>query len=149
MPPEPLFDLGTVTDGRVLYDQAQIMEVNPQRHEMVQLNAIVHLDPISHLIVGYKDVRQDEFWVRGHMPNFPLLPGVLMCEAAAQLTGFYSMKSDLVDGTMIVFSGMDNVRFRGQVRPGERVWFVGKATKISRRKSTFAVQAFIQRQDGL
>ena len=43
--------------------------------------------PEQHLVVGYKDVRADEFWVRGHMPGNPLLPGVLMCEAAAQLCG--------------------------------------------------------------
>jgi 3-hydroxyacyl-[acyl-carrier-protein] dehydratase len=143
MPPELLFDISTVDHGRVLYDQQHILEINPQRHEMVQLDAIVHMDPAQHLIVGYKDVRPDEFWVRGHMPDFPLLPGVLLCEAAAQLTGFYSMKNKMVDGEVIVFSGMDNVRFRGQVKPGDRVWFVGKATKINRRKNAFAVQAFV------
>src|SRR4051812_8211515 len=93
MPPDLLFDVRTLDDGRVLYDRRQIEDVNPQRHEMVQLDAIVHMDPEQHIIVGYKDVRPDEFWVRGHMPNFPLLPGVLLCEAAAQLTGFYSMKN--------------------------------------------------------
>jgi 3-hydroxyacyl-[acyl-carrier-protein] dehydratase len=44
---------------------------------------------------------------------------------------------------VIVFSGMDNVRFRGQVKPGDRVWFVGKATRINRRKNEFAVQGFV------
>jgi 3-hydroxyacyl-[acyl-carrier-protein] dehydratase len=144
MPPELLFDVSSVDDGRVLYGREAIEEINPQRHEMVQLDAIVRMDSKDHLIVGYKDVRPDEFWVRGHMPGFPLLPGILLCEAAAQLTGFYSMKSGMVDGEVIVFAGMDNVRFRGQVSPGDRVWFVGKATKINRRKNVFAVQAFVR-----
>lgn len=143
MPPEVMFDVRSVEDGRVLFGQEQILAVNPQRHEMVQLDAIVHMDTEQHVIVGYKDVRSDEFWVRGHMPNFPLLPGVLLCEAAAQITGFYSMKCGMVDGEVIVFSGMDEVRFRGQVRPGDRVWFVGKATKINRRKNVFSVQGFV------
>jgi 3-hydroxyacyl-[acyl-carrier-protein] dehydratase len=143
MRPVPLFDLSLLDGDRILYGRPTIEEINPQRHEMVQLDAIVHLDHEQHMIVGYKDVREDEFWVGGHLPHFPILPGVLLCEAAAQLTGFYSMKCGMVDGSVIVFSGMNNVRFRGQVRPGDRVWFVGKATRINRRKTDFAVQGFV------
>jgi len=138
-----MFDVSTVDDGRVVYDQEQILAVNPQRFEMIQLNAIVHMDMSQNLIVGYKDVRPDEFWVRGHMPDFPLLPGVLMCESAAQLTGFFAKKNDLVPGAFVVFSGMQNVRFRGQVKPGQRFWLVGKAEKINRRQITFNVQGFV------
>jgi 3-hydroxyacyl-[acyl-carrier-protein] dehydratase len=143
LPQELLFDVKTVADAQVLYDQAEIMKVNPQRFEMPQLSAIVYFDTVQQLIVGYKDVSQDEFWVRGHMPNYPLLPGGLMCEAAAQLTGFYSMKANLVHGEMIVFSGMNNVRFRGRVNIGERLWLVGKVLKINRRKVIFAVQGMV------
>ena len=57
---------------------------------MEQLTAIVHVDPEKHLVAGYKDVGNDEFWVRGHMPGYPLMPGVLMCEAAAQLCSYYT-----------------------------------------------------------
>ena len=62
----------------------EIRRVNPQRNEMEQLTAIVYIDPKQHVIAGYKDVGLDEHWVRGHMPDYPLMPGVLMCEAAAQ-----------------------------------------------------------------
>ena len=89
MPPPPHLDLSQVDLGRVLADHEAIRKVNPQRFEMEQLTAIVHADPAAHLIVGYKDVGTDEFWVRGHMPGYPLLPGVLMCEAAAQLCSYY------------------------------------------------------------
>ena len=41
---------------------------------MEHLNGIVFIDPIQHLCVGFKDVRDDEFWVRGHMPDYPILP---------------------------------------------------------------------------
>src|SRR5262245_49663369 len=116
MPPEVMFDLSTVEKAPLLFDQEQILAINPQRFEMIQLNAIVHMDPVNHLIVGYKDVKEDEFWVRGHMPGFPLLPGVLMCEAAAQLTGFFAKKLEIVPGALILFSGLNDVRFRGQVK---------------------------------
>ncbi len=83
MPPEVMFDVSTVDDGRVLYNIDNIREVNPQRFEMEQLSAIVHEDLQQNLVVGYKDVTDSEFWVRGHMPGYPLMPGVIMCEAAA------------------------------------------------------------------
>jgi len=142
MPPEVMFDVSTVDDGRILYDLNTIKEINPQRFEMEQLTAIVHMDTAQNLIVGYKDVTDSEFWVRGHMPGFPLMPGVIMCEAGAQLIGLYAKKNLLVAGSFIVFSGMDAVRFRGQVKPGDRFWLVGKATRVNRRQITFDVQGF-------
>jgi len=143
MPSEVFFDVSTLDPNKIVYSHEQILEVNPQRFEMEQLTAIVHVDREQNLLVGYKDVRDDEFWVKGHMPGFPLMPGVLICEAAAQITGFFS-KMFLVDaGSFIVFSGMENVRFRGQVKPGDRLWLVGKATKVNRRQVTNEVQGFV------
>ena len=96
MPPEHNFDMAQLDLSRVVADREAIRRVNPQRFEMEQLTAIVHLDPEQHLVVGYKDVRPDEFWVRGHMPNYPLLPGVIMCEAAAQLCSYYTVTAGLL-----------------------------------------------------
>ncbi len=79
MPPEYHLDPASLDLGRVLADADAIRRVNQQRFEMEQLTAIVFDDGERHLIAGYKDVRPDEFWVRGHMPDYPLLPGVLMC----------------------------------------------------------------------
>lgn len=143
MPPEVMFDVSKVDDGRVVYNREQILDVNPQRFEMQQLTAIVHVDKEQNLIVGYKDVKDDEFWVRGHMPGFPLMPGVLICEAGAQLIGFFSKMFLVEVGSFIVFAGMENVRFRGQVKPGDRLWLVGKAIKVNRRQITTEVQGFV------
>src|SRR5204862_303897 len=82
---------------------------------------------------GYKDVGTDEFWVRGHMPDYPLLPGVLICEAAAQLCSYYIVTTCLCEGELIGFGGLENVRFRSRVRPGARLLLVGKAVHIKRR----------------
>ncbi len=85
MPPAPLVDPAAIDTSRVLVDREGIRQFNPQRFEMEQLTAIVRLDVEHKLIIGYKDVAPDEFWVRGHMPDYALMPGVLICEAAARL----------------------------------------------------------------
>lgn len=145
MPPPLLMDPSQIDVNRIVADQESIRRVNPQRFEMEHLNAIVHVDPEQRLVVGYKDVRPDEFWVRGHLPGYPLLPGVLMCEAAAQLCSFYIMtQSNLLEGGgFIGFGGMENARFRSRVLPGDRLVMVAKVTKMHRRQTIFNVQGFV------
>jgi 3-hydroxyacyl-[acyl-carrier-protein] dehydratase len=143
MPPEAHFDLARLDLKQMVANQEAIRRVNPQRFEMEQLTAIVHVDAERHLIVGYKDVRADEFWVRGHMPDYPLMPGVLLCEAAAQLCSYYIATHGLMQGDFIGFGGLENVRFRNPVRPGERLILIGKAVRLHRRQTVFNVQGFV------
>lgn len=143
MPPELHFDPANLDLSRVEADKEGIRKLLPQRFEMEQLDAIVFLDGHNALIVGYKDVRADEFWVRGHMPGFALMPGVLMCEAAAQLCSYYVSAKKISDGDFVGFAGLENVRFRGMVRPGDRLVLVAKGVKIHRRQTIFNVQAFV------
>jgi 3-hydroxyacyl-[acyl-carrier-protein] dehydratase len=143
MPPALHLDPSRLDFSRVLVDREGMRRVNPQRFEMEQIDAIVHIDREAHVIVGYKDVRDDEFWVRGHMPGYPLLPGVLMCEAAAQLAGYYTVTIGLLQGDFIAFGGMENVRFRGTVKPGDRLVLVGKGVRMHRRQTIVNVQGFV------
>ena len=143
MPPEFHLNPLELDFNRVLARRAEIEKVNPQRHEMEQLTAIVYVDPARHLSVGYKDVTADEFWVRGHMPDYPLMPGVLICEAAAQLCSYYVMTNGFMQGDFLGFGGMENVRFRGPVRPGDRLVLIAKGTKMHRRQTIFNVQGFV------
>jgi 3-hydroxyacyl-[acyl-carrier-protein] dehydratase len=143
MPPELHLDPSRLDLNRVVVDREEIRRVNPQRFEMEHLHAIVHLDRTAHILVGYKDVGADEFWVRGHMPGYPLLPGVLMCEAAAQLASYYVCTAGLLQGDFIGFGGMENVRFRGTVKPGDRLVLVGKGIRLHRRQTIFNVQGFV------
>jgi 3-hydroxyacyl-[acyl-carrier-protein] dehydratase len=143
MPPAPLVDPATIDTSRVVLDREGIHRYNPQRFEMEQLTAIVSIDVEEKLIVGYKDVLSDEFWVRGHMPDFPLMPGVMMCEAAAQLSSCFCKAAGLVKTGFVGFGGMEDVRFRGPVRPGDRLVLVAKAVRLHRRHSIFDVQGFV------
>src|SRR4051812_48637394 len=92
MPPQFLFDISGIDLDKVLFDQEAIRELNPQRGDMEHLNAIVFASKEEGTIVGYKDVKDDEFWVPGHIPGRPLLPGVIMIESGAQLSSFYTRK---------------------------------------------------------
>jgi 3-hydroxyacyl-[acyl-carrier-protein] dehydratase len=114
----------------VLADTEGIRRHNRQRFEMEQLTAIVYEDRHRHICVGYKDLGPDEFWARGHMPGAPIMPGVMMCEAAAQLASYYAHKHDLLGGSVVGFGGLKEVRFRGVVRPGERFVIMVRALKI-------------------
>ncbi len=143
MPPELHFDVAQVDFSHVVGDAEAIRKVNPQRFEMEQLDAVVYLDAVTKIVVGYKDVRFDEFWVRGHMPGYPLLPGVLMCEASAQLCSYFTMTQHEIGG-FLGFGGMENVRFRAPVRPGERLVLVAKELRFNRRQVLFNVQGFVK-----
>jgi 3-hydroxyacyl-[acyl-carrier-protein] dehydratase len=118
--------------NRVVADIEEIRRYNPQRFEMEQLTAIVHEDPARKLGVGYKDVRHDEFWARGHMPEMPIMPGVMMCESAAQLCSYLSLKYDLLGADVLGFGGMDEVRFRDPVYPGDRLVMVAQLVRVRR-----------------
>src|SRR5712692_9623994 len=143
MPPELNLNPATLDLSSVLADSEAIRQVNPQRFEMEQLTAIIYEDTAQGIIAGIKEVTANEFWIRGHMPGYPLMPGVIMCEAAAQLCSYYTMKVGLLHGDFIGFGGMENVRFRGLVRPGDRLVLVGKGVRLHRRQTIFNVQGFV------
>jgi 3-hydroxyacyl-[acyl-carrier-protein] dehydratase len=145
MPPPAHIDPTTVDTSRILADRAAIRQTNRHRFVMEQIDAVVLIVPEQNLIVGYKDVRPDEFWVTGHFPGQPILPGVLMCEAGAQLGSYYAVSQKVInpEREMLVFGGLENVRFRGVVRPGDRLLLVSKATRMKKRQSVFGIQGFV------
>ncbi|MBI1902100.1 MAG: beta-hydroxyacyl-ACP dehydratase [Planctomycetia bacterium] len=126
-----IVDFSEFDENHIVADIEEIRRYNPQRFEMEQLTAIVFQDEKRMGCVGYKDVRHDEFWVRGHMPGLPLMPGVLICEAAAQLCSYYALRYNLMrTDSMIGFGGMEDVRFRGVVRPGDRLILMAGLLKV-------------------
>jgi len=143
MPPAAFIDPAAFVDVHAVYDRDVIRLANPQRFEMEQLTAVVHLDREAGLVVGYKDVAADEFWARRSSSGPPLMPHVLVCEAAAQLCSFYCHEVGAVPGGYLLFGGMERVRFRGAIGPGDRLIIAGKKEKVRRRQTTFAAQAFV------
>ncbi len=128
---------------QVAADIEEIRCYNPQRYEMEQLTAISYMDTDNNICVGYKDLGQDEFWVRGHMPGMPIMPGVVMCEAAAQVASYYALKQKLMNTEMVGYGGLTDIRFRGVVRPGDRFVIVVRLLKIRRLMLTCEFQCFV------
>ncbi len=145
MPPTEQFDLGNIDLNSILFSKEQVEEVNPHRYEFQQLDGIIHLDCEEGVIVGFKDVTEDEFWIRGHIPGRPLMPGVLMVEAAAQLSSF-GVKKINQDERFIGFGGIENVKFRGTVTPGCRLIIIGKLLENRSRRFKCQCQGFVDGQ---
>lgn len=140
-----IIDPATLNFDHVIADVAEIRKYNPQRFEMEQLTAIIYEDLEKHICVGYKDITFDEFWVRGHMPNMPLMPGVMMLEAAAQMCSYFSQKYDLLGAAMVGFGGLEDVRFRDPVIPGDRLVLACEMTKLRRGRIVFTkFQGFVR-----
>ncbi len=142
MPPPLLFDLTTIDLSKVIFDKMDISTVNPQSFEMQQLDGIIWYDKEKFLILGYKDVTENEFWVRGHIPGRPIMPGVIMVEAGAQLSSFFVKKIYGLKG-FIGFAGIDSAKFRMPVGPGNRLYLLGYLSKFKRRKYTTVIQGIV------
>ena len=142
MPPQPFIDLGTLDFGHMLADREGIYKINPHRFEFAQLDGIIKLDYETDVIAGYRDVKADEFWVRGHIPGRPIFPGVLMIETAAQLVSYYVVGSQPGKG-FLGFGGVDGVKFRGSVEPGQRIIMLGKMVENRPRRCIGDTQAFV------
>ena len=144
MPPPSLFPLDSLDFDNPEFDLDEIRKVNPQRHEMEQLTAVLQVNRDAHGLVGYKDISDNEFWITGHMPGFPLMPGVVMCECAAQLAGFYARKYNILGGDYVGFGGMNDVKFRYPVFPGDRLVLMATVTKVRpHRRAEFDFQGFV------
>lgn len=125
-----LIDPSQLDFDNIIADVEEIRRYNPQRFEMEQLTAVIHEDMEEIVCAGYKDIGRDEFWVRGHMPDMPLMPGVIVLEAAAQLCSFFSQKHNMLGADMIGFGGLEDVRFRAPIIPGDRLLLICKLTKV-------------------
>ena len=145
MPPQLLLDLEKIDLDQIVYDTTAVEEVNPHRFEMRQLDAIVHLDVNEGTIIGYKEVTENEFWIRGHIPSRPLMPGVLMVEAAAQLASFAATKIS-GDSRFIGFGGIEDVKFRQQITPGSRLYLLGRFLERRKRRVKLAAQGIVNGQ---
>jgi 3-hydroxyacyl-[acyl-carrier-protein] dehydratase len=139
----PLIDLSTLDLNRLVVTREQIYALLPHRFEFMQLDGLILMDIEKHLAVALREVRADEFWVRGHIPGRPLLPGVLMIETAAQLAAYATMRIMPEPGKFWGFGGVEDVKFRMAVSPPARMYFILKSAEVRPRRCIADVQAIV------
>ena len=110
---DPLASAGTVHTTR------EIEALIPHRWPMLMVDRIVEYDAEAKRIVGIKGITATEWWAQGHFPGLPILPGVLEVEALAQTMAVYVAKQPGFGDRIGLFAGIDDVRFKRIVVPGD------------------------------
>lgn len=102
-------------------DIQRILQILPHRYPFLLVDRVMECVPDSH-IKAYKNVSVNEPFFQGHFPGVPIMPGVLILEALAQTGGLLvSASLDSLEGKLFLFTGLDGVKFRRQVVPGDRL----------------------------
>jgi len=143
MPPQLLIDPSTEDLETIAFDLEGVQRRVPQRFEMTMMERVHRLDLEGGVVVGSKDIGDDEFWVRGHIPGRPLFPGVLSIEAMAQACTFLFYSHFIDDKRFFGFGGVDGVRFRGQIVPGDRLVVAAKVKRFASSMSLFDAQGYV------
>jgi len=141
---QTLFDLSAIDLTQVAVTPDDVAGMNPQTGHMRHLDYVIWKSEDSTSGLGVKAVRDDEFWVEGHIPGRPLLPGVLMIEAAAQLCSvLHKCAHEIGRAKFLGFIRCDEVVFRGKVVPGDTLYLLARELSFRRRKFVSAAQAVV------
>jgi len=128
-------------------DIREIMEVLPHRYPLLLADKIIHIE-LGKRIVGIKNVSANEPYFQGHFPGFPLMPGVYILEAMAQVGGILMIKSlGLEIGKYaVVFAGIDEARFKKPVYPGDQLVLELEAISLKKTLSKMRGKASVDGQ---
>ena len=98
-------------------DREEIRTILPHRDHMLLVDEVEEQDSTA---IGHYHVRGDEFFLQGHFPGNPIVPGVILCEILAQ-SACVLLRSQMTAGKLPVYTGLNNVKFRSPVRPGDTI----------------------------
>ena len=122
----------------------QIKEIIPHRYPFLLVDKILELEE-GKRAVGIKNVTANEEFFNGHFPDYPVMPGVLIIEALAQVGAVATLIKDENRGRLAFFAGIDNCRFKRQVRPGDQLKLEVEMTRV---RATFGKGKAIATVDG-
>jgi len=131
-------------------DINEIMKIIPHRYPFLLIDRILELDP-GKKAVGIKNVSVNEPFFQGHFPGYPVMPGVLIIEAMAQVGALAVLAMPEMEGKLALFAGIDGARFRRQVVPGDQILLeveilklrgpIGKGKGVARVDGQLAAEA--------
>jgi 3-hydroxyacyl-[acyl-carrier-protein] dehydratase len=115
------------------YSIEEIQKLLPHRYPFLLVDRILDYVP-GHSAIGLKNVTINEPFFQGHFPNRPIMPGVLIVEAMAQVGGIILTQMEGVEGKLSLFAGIDKVRFRRPVVPGDQLIMTAELLVIKRKR---------------
>jgi len=134
----------TLKTESIVLDILEIQKVLPHRYPFLLVDRIVDLVPMER-VVGIKNVTMNEPFFQGHFPGNPIMPGVLILEAMAQTGGFLLLNTENdPSGKLIYFTGINKVKFRKPVVPGDQLRFEIEFLKLKRNICKMKGLAFVE-----
>jgi 3-hydroxyacyl-[acyl-carrier-protein] dehydratase len=112
-----------------MLDVQQIKEIIPHRYPFLLVDKILEIEE-GQKAIGIKNVTANEEFFNGHFPDYPVMPGVLIVEALAQVGAVAMLKKEENRGRLAFFTGIDNCRFKRQVKPGDQLRLEVEMTKV-------------------
>ncbi|MBA2776157.1 MAG: 3-hydroxyacyl-ACP dehydratase FabZ [Thermomicrobiales bacterium] len=116
-------------------DTVAIRKIIPHRYPFLLVDRIIELTP-GERAVGIKNVTANEEFFQGHFPDFPVMPGVLIVEAIAQVGAVAMLSKPEFEGQLALFAGIDKVRFKRQVKPGDSILIKVELGQVRRNIGT-------------
>jgi 3-hydroxyacyl-[acyl-carrier-protein] dehydratase len=124
-----------------------ILDILPHRYPFVMVDRILEYEEAKY-IVGIKNVTMNEPFFQGHFPGEPVMPGVMILEGMAQIGALLAYKSmpEAIGEKLVYFAGIDNVRFRKMVRPGDQIVFRVECIRMKPKLSKMSGKAYVDDQ---
>lgn len=127
-----------------MLNKEEIKKIIPQREPFLMIDEVEEYIP-GESCIAYKNVNEDEYYFKGHFPGNPIMPGVLMVEALAQTGAVAILSMEENKGKNALFGGINNLKFKKQVVPGDRLKL---EVKIIKKKGPIGIGEAIATVDG-
>ncbi len=135
-----------MTDGKTLpLDVVAIQNILPHRYPFLLVDRVIEMEE-GKKVVGIKNVTRNEEFFNGHFPGHPIMPGVLILEAMAQVAGVLMLGMPENRGRLAYFAGINNAKFRRPVVPGDQLRLELEVSKIRGRLGIFRGIAMVDGQ---